>query len=578
MAISAPVRPQRAWQLLPEDAAQTAAVARALGIGPVAARIMVARGWRDPKALREFLAAGLSGLHDPSGLPDLEVAVARLAEAVRRREPVCIYGDYDVDGTTGSAVLMKTLAWLGAGKVLHRTPHRVKEGYGIHPTAVEAIASEGVRLIVTVDNGTTAHAALERARDLGLEVIVLDHHQCSEALPPALAIVNPWRADSAYPFPSLCGCAVAFKVAQALAKAMGHTAAEAKPFLLDLLDLVALATVADVVPLLGENRAIVRHGLQRLQETRHAGLRALIEAAGLRGRITAENLGWVLGPRLNAAGRTSHASLVVELLTTEDQDRARHLAGHLETLNAERQRIEKAVLEQALAALETRRGDAVIVLAGRGWHQGVLGLVAARIAERAERPALVLSEEGDCLRGSGRSVPGFDLHAALQACAEHLLTFGGHPMAAGLTCAPEQVEPFRRAINAHALAVHPAGVPVAPRTVDAELAESELQPRTVEEIEALGPFGEGHPRPTLLLRGLRLAATPQVIRSVHVKLHLLTPGGRPLTAMAWRRVERLGELIPAPPRLDLIGRPVLNAWNGEGTVEYNVLDWRPATA
>lgn len=535
---------------------------------------MAARGWRDAGEACAFLSAGLAALHDPASLPDIDVAVERLVRAVRSREPICIYGDYDVDGTTGSALLLRVFAWLGAAGVTHRTPHRLLEGYGLHPQAVDEIAAEGVRLIITVDNGSTARAALARARERGVDVIVTDHHQLGAERADCLALVNPCRPGSAYPFSELCGCAVAFKLAQALVKAMGRSPAEAKPFLTSLLEFVAVATVSDVMPLHGENRAIVRYGVSRLTESSCLGLRALIGVAGLAGKVSAENIGWVIGPRLNAAGRTRHASIAVELLTTESESRATELARELETLNRERQDIERAMVEQALEELDRHREDPVIVLARPGWHRGVLGIVASRVLERVERPVLLMAIEDGLAHGSGRSTPGFDLHAALCACAGHLAGFGGHPMAAGLTCETRKIDGFRAAIIAHALALGPEALAPRPHTVDTELAVPELVTDTVRDLERLAPFGQGHPRPLFALRGLRLADTPRVMKERHLRLRLTGGDGVPVSGVAWRLADRLRELLPSPRGLDLLGRPTVNEWNGTRRIEFTITDWR----
>ncbi|MBN1476698.1 single-stranded-DNA-specific exonuclease RecJ [Candidatus Sumerlaeota bacterium] len=566
--------PTRPWHILPQDDSTARRFEADCGLGPVAARVMAARGWTDPEALRDFLTNGLSSLSDPLSLPDMAAAADRLTAAIAAGEHICIYGDYDVDGTTGSAVLLRTMRWLGVEHVTHETPHRVHEGYGLKPEAVDRLADEGVDLIVTVDNGTTAHPALERARERGIDVIVTDHHQLDTSLPPAVALVNPWRIESDTAFRDLCGCAVAFKLAMALAKAMGRDAEEAKPFLLSLLDLVAVATVADMVTLLGENRAIVRYGLSHLHRSENLGLRALIDVADLQGGVSAENIGWVLGPRINAAGRTDHASVAVELLTTEDPQRAKEIALELERLNRERRQIEAAIVEQAIEELESHRDDPVIILARPGWHIGVLGIVASRILERAERPTILLAIERDIARGSGRSVPGFDMHAALTACRDHLEGFGGHPMAAGVTCLPSKIEDFRRAMIAHAESLGPDALGPRPLVADTELAPDELCVETLEDIARLGPHGDGHRRPQFVLRELELAATPQVLKRTHLKFRFLLPNGRPLTAMAWRRADRLGELLPSPRRMDIIGQPTLNEWQGQRTVEFTVRDWR----
>jgi single-stranded-DNA-specific exonuclease len=565
---------QRTWELRPQSSEIAESLERETSLGPAAARVMAARGWDDIAALTDFLTGGLSTLSDPLELPDMEIAVARLQRAIESGETICICGDYDVDGTTGTALMLRALRWLGVEDVRHDTPHRVRDGYGIRPEAVDRLADEGVKLIVTVDNGTTARAALERARERGIDVIVTDHHQVEEALPPAVAVVNPWRPESQCSFPDLCGCALAFKLAQALIKSMGRTPEEAKPFLCSLLDLVAVATVADIMPLRGENRAIVRYALKNLADSQIVGLRALIAAAGVRDRLTADSFGWVLGPRLNAAGRTRHAAIAVDLLSTEDAAHAEHIAHQLEKLNTERRRIEETIREQAFEEIAKHADDPVVVLARPDWHIGVLGIVASRVLERVERPVILLTIEGEEARGSGRSMPGFNMHAALTACSEHLDSFGGHPMAAGLHCRADRIGAFRAAIIAHAVALGPEALQPRSHLIDTELTGEELTPALIQDLAQLEPFGEGHPRPLFALRNVSLAATPKVLKQRHLKFQLQTETGRSITGLAWGIADRLGELLPSPRRMDVLARPQLNAWNGYRTVEIVITDWR----
>lgn len=574
MSVSTIRRPPRVWEIRPQDPEAAAAITASTGLCSAAARVMAARGWKDAQAVRDFLSNGLSVLSDPFELPDMEVALARIRAAIDGGESICIYGDYDVDGTTATALLVRTMRWLGVENVRSQTPHRIKEGYGIKREAVETLAKEGVRLIVTVDNGTTATDALECARDLGVDVIVTDHHQVDGPLPPAVAIVNPWREDSTCSFRDLCGCALAFKLAQAMVKESGRDAEEAKTFLTELIELVAVATIADVMPLHGENRAVVRFGLRQLPETKNHGLRALIDSARLGRDLTASNIGWVIGPRLNAAGRTSHSKHVVDLLTTEDADHARHLAQMLEKLNAERRQIESAIVEQAMEELEVHIDDPVIVLARPGWHLGVLGIVASRVLDRTERPAILMAVEKDVARGSGRSIPGFDMHAALCACADQLIGFGGHPMAAGVTCDPAKIDDFRQALIAHAQSLPPEALAPRTRLIDTELVSSEISEETIEHLHHLEPYGEAHPEPLFAIRGLKLEGPPRVLKEKHLKMRFSLPDGRSLLGICWRSVDRLGELMPTPACVDIVGRPTLNEWRGQRTVEFEIIDWQ----
>ena len=438
----------RRWEVEPApDAAACERLARTLNVPQPFAALLLQRGHDAPEAARRFLRPRREDLHDPALLPDLPRAVERLAEAVRRRETVFVHGDYDVDGQCATAILTRVLQRAGA-PVVPFVPHRLRDGYDLSGAGVRAASAAGASVLVTLDSGTTALEPVRAARDAGMDVIVVDHHLPGEVWPDAYALVNPRRPDSRYPCADLCGAGLAWKVAVALSDALRLPDGLAWR----LLDLVALATVADLVPLAGENRVLVRLGLKLMAETPWPGLAALIREAGLAGKpLRTGHLGFALGPRLNAAGRVGEAMDGLRLLLTDDRAEAERLAVQLERQNAERQALDQRTLDEALADLEAAFDpprDAGVVLARDGWHPGVVGIVASRVLERVARPVFLIALDGDIGKGSGRSVAGCDLHAALAQCAPHLEKWGGHRMAAGLTIRSDRLDAFREAFNA----------------------------------------------------------------------------------------------------------------------------------
>jgi single-stranded-DNA-specific exonuclease len=522
--------PARAFQLpparwiLPEcDPNLASALRESLSVHPVTARILAARGFADPAAAREFLSPQLSALHDPFSILGMDRAVARLKAALANRESILLYGDYDVDGTSSVAVLKKALEILG-GRVDFHVPHRLKEGYGLRADVIERAAAKGVQLIVSVDTGIRAAQAVHQANRLGMEVIITDHHLPDAELPPALTVLNPNQHGCSYPNKNLCGAGVVFKLVQALLAKSELTVARQNALLDSFLKPVAIATVADIVPLTGENRVIVRRGLLGLSQVRNPGLRSLLEVAGFdEGECpSAHQVAFRLAPRINAAGRMDDARHVIELFLTADLERARELAGQLDALNRERQKIEAEIVEQILAECESRAAhalDPAMVFAGSGWHLGVLGIVASRLVERFSRPVFVLSDApaeasgiDGCFSGSGRSIAGFHLLEALESMPELFTKFGGHRQAAGLTLPAENVESFRTQFAAFA-GSRLNEDDLRPRfSVDAIIELSDLTSGCVQQLLNLGPFGFGNPNPILMASELEIAGPPRVIR------------------------------------------------------------------
>jgi len=576
------------WRIHPHDPQSIASLQRAAGIPAVVAQLLICRGICDPAAARQFLDPKLSHLRDPEQLPGCAEAARRIQEALRAGRRIVVYGDYDVDGITGTAILYHGLRLLG-GDVGYYIPHRIEEGYGLNQEAVRRLASEKAHLLVSVDCGITSVAEAATARQCGLELIVTDHHQPDRQLPDAAAIVHPSLPGQGYPFAGLSGSGVAFKLAWALcqqasgAKKVGPRMRE---FLLQAVGLAALGTVADVVPLVDENRVLVRHGLPTLREQPLLGLEALIGAAGLADKrpLASEDVAFTLGPRINAAGRLGEGRLAVELLTTDRPDRAQELAQYLHQLNERRQSVERSIQLAASKQIKEEfdpQGEPALVLAERGWHQGVIGIVAGRLAEKHHRPVVLISLDPMGTRpglGSARSVPGFDLHAALSACAEHLVSYGGHAAAAGLTILPEKVADFRRALCAHAAEHIAEEARIAELAIDAEAPLSAFTLNVADQIEQMAPFGQSNARPLLCASGVTLAEPPRVIGADGRHLALrLRQHEIVLRAVAFGGGEWAEPLAAAEQPLDIAFRPVINSFRGRRSVELHLVDWRPTT-
>ncbi len=566
-------RPSRRWIEGQADAAGVARLASALGLHPLAARVLAGRGLAEPADAEAFLAAPLADLPDPLAMRGMEAAVARIARAVEDGERIALYGDYDVDGVTSTALLAGFLRACGADPVTY-VPHRLVEGYGLNVAAVERLAAEGARLLVTLDCGITGAPEVRAAAALGVDTVVVDHHTVPVELPAAVAILNPHQPGCAYPTKDLAAVGVTFALATALRKALrgrGRFGPERpEPNLKDALDLVALGTVADVVPLVGANRILVRWGLEVLGRSRRPGIRALKRVAGIAEGtdVSAGQVGFRLAPRINAAGRLDDAGRGVRLLLEEDAERADALARELDRENQARQEIERTILDEALhdAAEHVREGARGLVLARDGWHAGVVGIVASRIVERFHRPAvLVALAEGEG-KGSGRSIEGFHLHEALEACAAHLARFGGHRHAAGVTIERGRLGAFRAAFEAHA-AARLRDEDLVPRCrIEGWVEEREVDERAALDLARLAPYGAGHPEPVFALRGRTARARTVGAGGAHLKLAL----GR-LDAIGFGMGERL-PLCEGP--IEAAFTVGLDEWDGRRRVQLRLRDVR----
>ncbi|HEY2012745.1 MAG TPA: single-stranded-DNA-specific exonuclease RecJ [Bryobacteraceae bacterium] len=543
--------PDSHWLLPDSDPRQVDAIASALRISRPAARVLIHRGLADPAAARRFLTPSLGDLLDPLAMRDMPQAVARLRKAIDAREKILIYGDYDVDGTVSVVLLTKAIE-LAGGVAQYHVPHRLKEGYGMRPEVVETAAAQGVTLIISVDTGIRASEVVVRANELGIDVIVTDHHLPETELPPALAVLNPNRPDCEYPEKNLCGAGVAFKLVQALLADLGWAADKVGRLTESFLKLVAIATVADVVPLTGENRVIVKHGLSGLGKVRNPGLRALLDVAGFTAEKipTSRQVAFQIAPRMNAAGRMDTAQAVVELFLTTDSVRARELARQLHEQNTERQQVEAAIRD-ICEKVAVDASSAALVYYAEDWHRGVLGIVASRLVERLHRPVFVLgrnSEDG-MAQGSGRSIPAFHLLEALESMPDLFLRFGGHQHAAGVTLEAVRVDEFRQRFNAYAAALlRPEDF--LPRVdIDAVLDLREISETSVKDVFTLAPFGHSNQPPLFAALDVELAGPPAVWSEKHLKV-MVRQNGRTLALKAWNWAERAAEFRPGV-RLDV---------------------------
>lgn len=554
-----------------------AAVERLAGelkLAPLTARVLTLRGIVSAETGSAFLQDTLSALPDPFLLPGMDRAVARLAAAIEAGERIAVHGDYDVDGITGTTLLLETLCQLGADVESH-IPLRLKDGYGLSAEALQKAAAGGARLAVSVDCGVSALAEAQLAHDLGLDLIITDHHQPPASLPRAYAIVNPHLPESRFPFRELAGVGVAFLLLVGLRKFLrerGFFAGREEPDLRHSLDLVAMGTIADVVPLLGVNRILARAGLKIMNHSQRPGLRALKEVAAVT-EVNCGNVAFRLAPRLNAAGRLEDALLGVDLLLENSYERALAMARRLDDFNRERQAIEQETLRQAVARLETNAGvgEYSIVLADPRWHPGVIGIVASRLVERYHRPTVLIALEAGQGKGSARSIAGFHLYRSLERCREHLAGFGGHAFAAGLSISEAAVADF--AVDFEAVAQASLNAEdLLPRLLhDGEMLLEELTETAVRQLAELAPFGAGNPEPSFVARGVRTQQL-QTVGGKHLRF-TLRQGGYTLPCIAFDMAERQSEFSGD---LDLLVTPQLNEWRGRGSVQLRLKDFRPA--
>lgn len=544
-----------------------------LKVSSVVAKVLVARGLTDPEAAYRFLNPSIEELHDPRLLPDYLPAVTEILGARERKEKIYVHGDYDVDGVTSATLFARFLISIGCD-VDVRVPHRMKHGYGVHEEAVHDAQRKGAKLLLTCDCGVSAHSSITMAKELGLRVVVTDHHTVGETLPAdASAVVNPHRADSQYPFSDLCGAGVAFKLCEGLTSELGL---KKQQFTRAFLDLAALGTISDIMPLVGENRILTYFGLKELSQTRKPGLIALKEVANIGADVTAYDAGWKIGPRLNAAGRIEDAALSLRLLMTQDEKEAKNLARTLDDINKERRLEEARIVEEAIQRVEAEKlhERPVIFLIGDDWHLGIVGLVAGRLVERFRRPAFVLNsdEAAGTAKGSGRSIEGFDLSHIIHHHSDRFLSGGGHAMAAGCTIELDRASEIRSLFEGYAQEVLTEESYVKKRKIDAEVGAGELTLTDLHDLAMLEPTGASNPSPSFAARGLEIVSVKIGKTGEHAHLTVRYPGGVPFRVNAWRAAEEFSEVEPGT-NADFAFHAGINEWNGNMSVEWKLNDY-----
>ena len=559
---------RKIWNVREPDTGKSKRLSESLGISEITAQILLNRGLSDTESANSFLACHISSSHDPGLLKDIEKAVRRIKGAVSNGEKMLVYGDYDVDGITGVTLLYSVLRSLG-GNVEHYIPNRLEEGYGLNLNAMRSAHKKNVALIITVDCGITAFREIDYAKGLGIDVIVTDHHEISEkGLPHAYSVINPLRDDCPYPFKYLAGVGLAYKLACLLLEGT-HMPAE------DFLDLVALGTVADIVPQKDENRILTKHGLWRLNRTHRVGLKALIDASGLNGKdISSGHIGFILGPRINAMGRIGSPEVALKLLLTDDDAEAASLAKILNTENRSRQRIEAGILNEAITKVERDvnfKEHKVIVLDSAEWHPGVIGIVASRIVDRYYRPAILISTKGKAGKGSGRSVANFHLFDALFKCRQHLLGFGGHEGACGITIEKDKIQDFRDAINKVASDTMKEDDMIPKLDIDMDVPLSALKEKVINELESLAPFGPDNPRPVLASSGVIVKDILRMIGKNGFKLHV-TDHKITCEAVSFGRPDI--DLPEKGSKVNLAYIPSMNTWQGITSLQLELKDIR----
>jgi single-stranded-DNA-specific exonuclease len=572
---AAPKPPPARWRIKTSPTAADTAIAAACGISPIIAAILRLRGYSTKDQIDSFFNPTAGLLRDPMQLPDIQPAIERLHHAITNKEPLLIFGDYDVDGVTSTALLVRSLRALGAN-IDYTVPER-EDGYGLSVRAVELAKANGTTLIITADCGITAHEPVQRARELGIDVIVTDHHDPQATLPAALAVINPKRADSTYGFRELCGCAVAFKVIQALLQQYWPRHSDA--YWNRFVELVGLASVADCVPLIDENRYLAREGLRCLATTNKQGIQALIKSSGMKitgESLTGSNVGFVLGPRLNAAGRIASPRKSLDLLLSTDADECEVLAAALEAHNRERQALTSRVALEAFDLVEKevdQLRDPIIVEAAEGWSHGVIGLAASRLVDRYGRPAIVLGVEDGIAKGSGRSVDGFDLHGLLEATRPLLTTGGGHAMACGLSLPHESFADFRLQALQHAREKLKLEDLVPVVEADCAVTGREITPQLIREMEQLEPCGTGNPEALLMLKSAVIADGRAIgSEGQHLKWQVQADG-QMFDAVWWRPGEK-ADGFGIGKTVDICFAPQFNTWNGRTSVQLIVKDAR----
>ncbi len=562
---------EKKWVIQKNDREAALRLAAGIGVHPLTAALLIARGHSTAEAARRFLEPSSEQLHNPLLLKGMSEAVERILKAVDTDEKILIWGDYDVDGTTGTVLLRKCIKLLGGQSEFH-IPDRFTEGYGVNIPALAEAQERGCSLAISVDCGTRSFEPIAWAKANGMDFIVTDHHLADDemGLPDAFAVVNPNQPECTYPEKNLAGVGVAYKLAQALLDARGR-GDECSEFL----KIAAIGTIADIMHLTGENRPIVAAGLRDLRDTNNFGLKALMEVADCRSEMTSYHIGFRIGPRINAAGRMDAGRQVVELLECDDFNLARKLAATLDTRNRERQTVQQTITEAAIRQSEEQKGDRFVVVAGENWHRGVIGLAASRVAEKMFRPTIVLSVENGMAHGSARSIPNFHLLDALESCRDLFEQFGGHAAAAGMTLKTENIERLRDALNKYAKDAISDEMLEPELLIDAPVAPTTLTLELHTELSRLEPFGAGNRKPVLITKGLRLRFEPTVMKEKHLKLYLQDGTGNRFEAVWWDGVERgNGRTLTVGQSIEVAYTLDANQWQGNVKLQLVVEDIR----
>ena len=576
------------WNYLQPDPAIVATLRTEAKVSPVLARLLALRGVKTAAEAHNFLAPTLDQLHSPDLLRGMDIAVERIRSAIANKESILIYGDYDVDGTT-AVVILKTAIEICGGTADFHVPHRIKEGYGIKDDVIERAGAAGVKLVISVDTGIRAFQAAETARRVGVDLIVTDHHlpEAHEGVPNALAVLNPNQIGCEYPNKDLCGAGVAFKVAQSLLAKFKDPADQAR-LVPSFLKMVAMATIADAVQLSGENRVIAKLGLEGLRRPVNGGLKALMDVAGLTGRgraLGAGDVGFRLGPRINAAGRMDVAADVIELFTSKNPERCKEIALKLDKLNAERQAEEARIVAEIDALLAQQpdlSGEYCMVFDGEGWHRGVVGIVASRVVEKTGRPALVIARDGDEAHGSGRSISAFHLLNALEDCHDLFTRFGGHAHAVGFALPSTNVDELKQRMNKYAQTILKIDDFVPRLDLDAEVPLNEVTPALLDEISQLEPFGHGNAEPVFSSCGVTLLVPPRTMKEKHIKLRVNQKqpdkAGFSYEAVGWRMVDRIQtEAFVPGDVLDMAYTISMNTHPDYGGLQLTLEDFKRST-
>ncbi len=534
-------------------------------IGRLAAEILVRKNLSKDE-IEIFLSPKRNNFYDPFMMPDMEKAVDRISKAIENKEKMLVYGDYDADGITSSSILIRFFKSMGVEVGVY-IPNRISEGYGLNNEALKKIAADGVNLIITVDTGITAINQVEFARELGMDVIVTDHHEPGDEIPNAVAVVDCKRKDNKYPFRELAGCGVAFKLTQAISRKLEINEDES----LKLLDLACVGTISDIVPLIDENRVIAKLGLLLIKQTRVIGLREIIKNIGYK-EINTTTIAFGVSPRINACGRMGHQEVALELFLTEDPIVARELAKEVEDYNKKRQDIEKDIYNSALAMIDENDENKAIVLSGDGWHHGIIGIVSSKITEKFYKPSILVCNEGEDARGSGRSVDGFDLHEALLECKDNLVNYGGHSMAVGLSLKTENFDAFKKAFEKYTNEKISEEMLVPKLEIDEEISTKDISIKDVNDLKLLEPFGEGNSEPVILYKNLKINAIRTLSEGKHLKLNLQDEKAD-IDAIGFGLGE-LASLYQIGDKIDIVGNIQINKFNNIEKVQVLLKDLR----